>query len=36
MHDDAVESITEAYMDARYGVDQDATERLQKAVAAIS
>ncbi len=33
---DAVDTITEAYMDARYGNDEQATERLQKAVSAIS
>ena len=36
MHDDAVESINDAYMDARYGDDEQAAERLQKAVTAIS
>jgi hypothetical protein len=30
-----VESVTTAYMDARYGNEDGATERLQKAVAAI-
>jgi transglutaminase-like putative cysteine protease len=33
---DTVETVTTAYMDARYGNDAGATERLQKAVAAIS
>jgi transglutaminase-like putative cysteine protease len=36
IQDDAVETITAAYMDARYGDDEQAAERLQKAVAAIS
>ena len=36
IQDEAVDTITEAYMDARYGDDEQATERLQKAVAAIA
>jgi transglutaminase-like putative cysteine protease len=36
MQVDAVETITAAYMDARYGNDEDATDRLREAVAAIS
>jgi hypothetical protein len=36
LQDNAVETITTAYMDARYGDDQHAAERLQQAVAAIS
>ena len=36
MQDDTVETITAAYMDARYGDDEEAAERLQEAVSAIS
>ena len=36
MPDDVVETITAAYLDARYGDQEDANKRLQEAVAAIS
>ena len=36
MQDDTVETITAAYMDARYGDDEEAAERLHEAVSAIS
>jgi transglutaminase-like putative cysteine protease len=36
MPDDVIETITAAYMDARYGDQADADKRLQEAVAAIS
>jgi hypothetical protein len=36
MPEHAVESVTTAYMDARYGNDRGAAVRLQQAVAAIS
>ena len=36
MQDDTVETITAAYMDARYGNDEEAAGRLQEAVSAIS
>jgi protein-glutamine gamma-glutamyltransferase len=36
MPDDVVETITAAYLDARYGDQEDANKRLEEAVAAIS